>query len=114
MKPDLIFQVLSIYNDGVIETVTLGAAVEGVQISVTTLPAAAETVCNHQKFREALAALLLKATIVINNKGKVIPVYQGISLVDNLSCYRVRQTVGFNNNMHKAGLDTSVILAAIW
>ena len=114
MKPVLIFQSLSVFNDGIIETVTSAATVNGHQVNFTTLPVPAETSDHHEEFRNALRGILLKATVVVNNQGKVLLVYGNMVLSDNLACYEIKQTVGFNNAMHKAGLDTSVILNTIW
>lgn len=119
MKPTITFTDLIENKDNNMYSVELLARVSpGNQIlKVLSQPVALEMTdpvkCD-EIFRNSLNQLGIAAHISATKNGVELPSLSFITLPDLLSMFDIKQTVTFNNDLHKAGRSTSVILDAIW
>ena len=119
MKPSIIFTDLIENKDNNMYSVELLAKVSpGNQVlKVLSHPVAlemADAVKCDEIFRTSLNQLGIAAHKVATTHGIDLPSSSFLPLSDLLSMFDVKQTVTFNNDLHKAGRSSSVILEAIW
>lgn len=119
MKPTITFTDLIENRDNNMYSLEILAKVTptGKPVKVLSPPVALE-MADHGKcddiFRISLNQLLIAAHSLATDAGVKLPPSAFMSLPDLLSMFDVRQTVQFNNDLNKAGRDTSVIMEAIW
>ncbi|QBZ70705.1 hypothetical protein pETSU_124 [Edwardsiella phage pEt-SU] len=119
MKPTITFTDLIENRDSNMYSLEILARVtpSSKPIKVLSPPVALETAdkgkCD-DIFRMSLNQLLIAAHSLATSAGVKLPPSAFMPLPDLLSLFDVRQTVQFNNDLNKAGRDTSVIIEAIW
>jgi hypothetical protein len=67
-----------------------------------------------QVFRVGLNTLLSNCMAHLRTLDQSVPSPVGMAMADKFSFFEVKQTPTFNNDLHKAARDTSIILEGIW
>lgn len=119
MKPTITFTDLIENKDNNMYSVELLAKVSPGDQMVKALSAPvalemADAVKRDEIFRHTLGRVGVAAHITACEHGVDMPSLSFITLPDLLSMFDIKQTVTFNNDMHKAGRSSSVILEVIW
>lgn len=65
-------------------------------------------------FRVGLNTVLSNAMAYLRETNPEVPSPVDMAMMDKFAFFNVKQTNTFNNDLHKAGRDTSIILEAIW
>lgn len=119
MKPTITFTDLIENRDNNMYSVELLARVSpGNQVLKAISPPVALEMADSVKcdeiFRSSLNQLGIAAHMSATKHGVNLPSLSFITLADLMSMFDIKQTVTFNNDLHKAGRSTSFILEAIW
>lgn len=64
--------------------------------------------------QHALDGICLASACVIDNRLSGFHYPAGMNLVEKMSLFDIKQTPTMANDLHQAGFDTNVIMAAIW
>lgn len=65
-------------------------------------------------FRNCLDLILIKVKLKLGDQGYKVFMDNNSPLIDKLSIFNIKQTPSFSNELHVAGQETNILMAAIW
>lgn len=116
MKPTLIFTDFIENNEAHGYSIEMLAKVNGHVVKFVSCSNAPDITqeAKNQVFRVGLNTLLSNAIAHLREHDDSIVSPVGMAMMDKFAFFNIKQTPTFNNDLHKVGRDTSIILEAIW
>lgn len=115
MKPVLTFTDLIINDEDGKYSIEMIATINRELVKKITRPIISPNQEMRQSvFQSALDGICLAAACVMDNRESGFHYPAGMNLVEKLSLFEIKQTPTMANDLHVAGFNSNVIMAAIW
>lgn len=117
MKPTLTLTDFIVNEDNDRYSVELVGTVNRKMIKMISRPVPLSSMDDASKssiFYRTLSGLTLQAATTLSNAGYEFHYPTGMNITEQLSLFDIKQTPTFNNDLNKAGMESSSVLLAIW